>query len=65
MLHPEKQVNKNDAKEFEAIDCNNCIVAMLSINHTSYPTYQLVKEEVGDQKLNWLILEQLATEFYA
>jgi hypothetical protein len=60
-LLPEERIDPLDEEEWEAIDCNNRVVAMTNLDVTEYPTYRVVKPSVGNEPLSWKVLELLAS----
>jgi hypothetical protein len=57
MLLPDERVDKNDEAEFEAVDCNNRVVAMLKLGIKTFKNYLIVRPQVDEEQLTWQILE--------
>ena len=60
-LTPEERFDPDDEEEWEAIDCNNRVIAMTNLGIKEYPTYRVVKPRSGNRKLSWQVLELLAS----
>ena len=59
-LLPEERINPADEEEWEAIDCNNRVVAFQKVGITAYPTYRVLRNRVGNETATWDILELIA-----
>ncbi len=59
-LLPEERIIKDDPEEWEAVDCNNRVVAFLGMGIKQYPTYRVLQNKVGNEPLTWEIMELIA-----
>ena len=60
MLLPDERVDKNDEAEFEAVDCNNRVVAMLKLGIKTFKNHLIVRPQVDEDQLTWQTLELIA-----